>query len=393
MPWNNNSSGNGGGPWGSGGGSNNNGNNPWGNGSGGGGGRGPGGGGGQEPDLDELVRRLQSWLRGSMGGGGGSGGSKGGKGGGGGIFGVIIGAGALIAVLLASVYQIGPGEAGVVQRFGEFDRTTGPGLRIKLPYPIETVQIEDVLQIRDITIGANSPQEGLMVTRDENIVDISFTVQWQIDSARVEDYVFNVRNQAIMVRAIAESAMREVVGTSDLEPIITGGRDEVAQRAEEILQQTLDNYEAGIAIVALNLQEASPPGNVIEAFQDVISADQDAERNALEATAYANRIVPEARGDAVRLLEEARAYREQVVAEAEGQAARFNSIYAEYVLAPEVTRQRMFLETMERVLGRSDLMIFDQSGAGNGAVPYLSLDTLGRSRGPVSEAAGSGQGG
>jgi membrane protease subunit HflK len=389
MPWNDNSSGGGGGgPWGSGGCGNNNGQNPWGRGPNGGG-RGPGGGGGQEPDLDELVRRLQNWFRGLMGGGGGGGrGSKGGKGGG--ALGVIAAIGAAVVVLFASVYQVGPGEAGVVLRFGEYERTATPGLRFKLPFPIETVQIEDVTTIRDVTLG-DTPQEALMVTRDENIVDISFTVQWQVDPANVRDYLFNVRDQEETVRATAESAMREVVGTSDLQPIIGNGRDEVADRAEQILQETLNSYQAGIRIVGLNLQESSPPGEVIAAFQDVISAAQDAERNALEATAYANRVVPEARGDAVRLLEEARAYREQVVAEAEGQADRFNSIYTEYAVAPEVTRQRMFLETMERVLGRSELIILDQSG--NGAVPYLPLDRLGERRGPASQAAGSGQGG
>ncbi len=387
MPWNDNSSGGGGGgPWGSGGGGNNNGQNPWGRGPNNGG-RGPGGGG-QEPDLDELVRRLQAWIRGMMGGGGGGRGSKGGKGGGGAL-GALVAIGAAVVVMFASVYQVGPGEAGVVLRFGAYERTTTPGLRFKLPFPIETVQIEDVTTIRDVTLG-DTPQEALMVTRDENIVDISFTVQWQVDPANVRDYLFNVREQQDTVRAIAESAMREVVGTSDLQPIISGGRGEVATRAEAILQETLDLYEAGIQIVGLNLQEASPPGDVIAAFQDVISAAQDAESNALEATAYANRIVPEARGDAVRLLEEARGYRDQVVAEAEGQADRFNSIYTEYAAAPEVTRQRMYIETMERVLGRSDLMILDQA---NGAVPYLPLDRLGQSRGPASQAAGSGQGG
>jgi len=288
------------------------------------------------------------------------------------------------------VYTVGPGEAGVVLRFGEYARTTGAGLRLKLPYPIETVQIEDVTRIREVNIG-NTPQEALMVTRDENIVDISFTVQWQVDPANVRDYLFNVRNQDDMVRAVAESAMREVVGTSDLQPIIGGGRAEVAKRAEDILQSTLNLYQAGIQIVGLQLRESAPPAEVIEAFQDVISAEQDAERIALEATAYANQVVPEARGTAVRLIEEARAYRDQVVAEAEGQADRFNAIYAEYALAPDVTRERMFLETMEQVLGRSDLIILDQSG--NGAVPYLPLDRLGQQRGEVNRSAGSGQGG
>ena len=384
MPWNDNAGG--GGPWGSGGGGQNN-NNPWGRGPNGPG-RGPNGGG-QEPDLEELVRRFQQWLGGKGPRGGGRGGS--GKGGsGGGIVGVV---GALIVVgviTAASVYQVGPGEAGVVQRFGEYVRTTGAGLRVKLPYPIETVDTVNVTEIRSVTIGT-TPQQALMVTRDENIVNLSFTVQWQVDPTRVRDYVFNVRDQARMVQTVSESAMREVVGTSDLQPIIGTGRGEVAQRAEEIIQETLNLYEAGIQVVGLQLQEAAPPSEVIAAFQDVISADQDAEANALQATAYANRIVPEARGDAVRLLEESRGYRDQVVAEAQGQADRFNAIYQEYALAPEVTRERMYLETMEQVLGRSDLIILDQDG--NGAVPYLPLDQLGRNRGEANRAAGSGQGG
>ena len=384
MPWNDNAGG--GGPWGSGGGGQNN-NNPWGRGPNGPG-RGPNGGG-QEPDLEELVRRFQQWLGGKGPRGGGRGGS--GKGGsGGGVVGVV---GALIVVgviTAASVYQVGPGEAGVVQRFGEYVRTTGAGLRVKLPYPIETVETVNVTEIRSIKIGT-TPQEALMVTRDENIVDLSFTVQWQVDPTRVRDYVFNVRDQRAMVQAVSESAMREVVGTSDLQPIIGTGRGEVAQRAEEIIQDTLDLYEAGIQVVGLQLQESAPPEDVIAAFQDVISAEQDAEANALQATAYANRIVPEARGDAVRLLEEARGYRDQVVAEAQGQADRFNAIYDEYAQAPDVTRERMYLETMERVLGRSELLILDQNG--NGAVPYLPLDQLGRNRGDANRAAGSGQGG
>ncbi|WP_440959298.1 FtsH protease activity modulator HflK [Oceanicaulis sp. LC35] len=383
MPWNDNAGG--GGPWGSGGGGQNN-NNPWGRGPNGPG-RGPSGGG-QEPDLEELVRRFQQWLGGKGPRGGGRNGSgKGGSGGGiVGVVAVLIGLGVITA---ASVYQVGPGEAGVVQRFGEYVRTTGAGLRMKLPYPIETVETVNVTEIRSITIGT-TPQEALMVTRDENIVDLSFTVQWQVDPTRVRDYVFNVRDQRAMVQAVSESAMREVVGTSDLQPIIGSGRGEVAQRAEEIIQDTLNLYEAGIQIVGLQLQESAPPEGVIAAFQDVISAEQDAEANALQATAYANRVVPETRGEAVRLLEEARGYRDQVVAEAQGQADRFNAIYNEYAQAPDVTRERMYLETMERVLGRSDLLILDQNG---GAVPYLPLDQLGRNRGEANRAAGSGQGG
>lgn len=375
MPWNDNSNNGGsGGPWGPGGGGNKNNNNPWGNGP-----RKPGGGGGGggEPDLEDLLRGLNNFLGGLFGGGKGTGqgSGKGGKGGGA-ILGLIIGVGLLVLVAFTSLFQVGPGEAGVVLRFGEYTRTSGPGLQLKMPYPVEQATVVDVSEIRTLTIGENE-REALMVTRDENIVDISFTVQWQIDPQRVQDYLFKVRDPEEMVRRVSESAMREVVGTSDLEPIIGLGRDEVVERAEEILQITLDLYESGVLIVGLQLREAAPPTDVIAAYQDVIQAEQDAERNALDATGYANRIVPEARGDAVRLLEEARAYRDQVIVEAQGEADRFVSIYDEYAQAEEVTRRRMFLETMEQVLRNSELIILDGQG---GAVPYLPLDRLGQSR-------------
>jgi membrane protease subunit HflK len=193
------------------------------------------------------------------------------------------------------------------------------------------------------------------------------------------------------VKSVSESAMREVVGTSQLEPLITTGRAEAAQRARDVIQATLNDYAAGIQILDVQLSESSAPASVIDAFRDVDAARQDATRLELEAQRDANRIVPEARGEAARLLQQAEGYRDQVVAQAEGRAARFNSIYTEYVQAPEVTRQRMYLETMEQVIGRSDLIILDQDG--NGAVPYLPLDRLGQNRGPVISGAGSGQGG
>ena len=390
MPWNDNSGG--GGPWGSGGGSNNN--NPWGNGQRPGGGRGPGGGG-NEPDLEELVRRFQSWLGGLGGGGKGSGGGRGGGKGSGGLISVIV-AIAAIAFLVTPgnlYYIVGADQAGVVLRFGEYARTTRSGLQFKLPWPVETVLLPAVTTTNEVEVGAVDA-ESLMITEDENIVDVDFVVQWRVDLTYpdgVRDFLFNVRDPQGTVKAVAESAMREVVGTTELQPIITTGRAEAAQRARDIIQTTLGSYNAGIQILEVQLSESSAPANVIDAFRDVDAARQDATQVELQAQRTANQIIPEARGEAARMLEQAQGYRERVIAEAQGQADRFNSIYAEYAEAPDVTRQRMFLETMERVLGRSELIILDQNGAG--AVPYLPLDQLGRNRGPAATASGTGQGG
>jgi membrane protease subunit HflK len=395
MPWNDNSSGGGGGPWGSGGGSNNNGQNPWGRGNGGPGRGGPGGGN-QEPDLDELVRRLQDWVRGLMGGGGGGRRTKGGKGGGGGFgLSAILGLALIVFVVWPGnlYYIVSVEQAGVVLRFGEYARTSREGLHFKLPYPLETVLRPNVTETRSTVVGATEA-ESLMLTEDENIVDVDFVVQWRVDlgyAEGVRDFLFNVRDPEGTVKSVSESAMREVVGTSELEPLITLGRAEAAQRARDVIQATLNDYAAGIQILDVQLSESSAPASVIDAFRDVDAARQDATRLELEAQRDANRIVPEARGEAARLLQQAEGYRDQVVAQAEGRAARFNSIYTEYVQAPEVTRQRMYLETMEQVIGRSDLIILDQDG--NGAVPYLPLDRLGQNRGPVISGAGSGQGG
>ncbi|MCW5725703.1 MAG: FtsH protease activity modulator HflK [Maricaulaceae bacterium] len=389
MPWNDKSGGNGG-PWGSGPGGGRDPNNPWGR----PGGQGGGGGGGQEPpDLDELIASMQRGLRRAFGGGGrGSGGGKGGgKGFGASGLGMIL----VLAALLwvgwpnSGWYQVRPEQAGVILRFGEYQRTTGPGFHLKLPWPVETVLLPEVTTVHSIIVGVNPrtgqtvAQEALMLTRDENIVDINFTVQWRVDYGNperpdgVRDFLFNVRRPEAAIKAVAESAMREVVGSTELEPLITRERQNVARRVRAIMQETLNSYNTGVQILEVQLQKADPPGEVIEAFRDVIAAAQDAERLALDATAYSNRIIPEARGDAARELQNAQGYRDRVVAEAEGQAARFNSIYDEYRLAPDVTRRRMFLETMELVIGRSDLLILDSGG---GAVPYLPLDRLGQDR-------------
>ena len=376
MPWNDNAGGGGGGPWGSGGNGGRDRNNPWGQNGGGGGGR-----GGQEPpDLDELVGKLQDGLRGMFGGGGsGRSGKSGGSGGS--IFGAII-----IALVIGfgviiwpgrAVYQVQPEQVGVVLRFGDYVRTAPPGLNLKLPWPIETVELPNVTETRTISIGANNIAESQMLTRDENIVDIAFEVQWRVDTANIDDFVFNVRDPESAVRAVAESAMREVVGTSDLVPIITTARAEVSQRTREVMQETLNEYQAGIQILQVNLERSQAPQSVIDAFRDVDSAAQDAERARLNATAHANRVIPQARGEAAQITQQAQAYRDSVIAEAQGDADRFVAIYDEYALAPDVTRRRMYLETMEQILGNSELIILDQEG---NAVPYLPLDQLGRNR-------------
>ncbi|MEA1942661.1 MAG: FtsH protease activity modulator HflK [Pseudomonadota bacterium] len=375
MPWNDNQGGSGGGPWGSGGGNNNQ--NPWGR-------RPQGGGGGDDgPDLDEVVRDMQRKLRGLFGGrGGGNGGGGGKKGGGASAFGF-----GFILLIIAVVwfvmpgsgwYQVGPQQAGVVLRFGEYSRTSSPGFHFKLPTPIETVTLPEVTTTNTIEIGQGS--EGQMLTRDENIVDLDFSVQWRVDLSYpdgVRDYLFNVRDPQGAVRAVAESAMREVVGTSDLQFIITDGRSEVSVRARELLQSTLDEYEAGIEVLQVNLRNAQPPERVIEAFRDVDVAEQDAERARLNATAHANSVIPAARGEAAQLTQAAQAYRDSVIAQARGDAERFISIYDEYAQAPDVTRRRMYLETLELVIGRSDITILDGQA---GAVPYLPLNELGQNR-------------
>jgi membrane protease subunit HflK len=378
MSWNDNKGGDGGGPWGSGGG--NNGQNPWGN-------RPQGGGGQEPPDLDELVRQMQRNLRGIFGGGGGKG-SDGSGGSGGGVFGF-----GLVLVIIGLVWIGMPGsgwyvvdgrEVGLVLQFGEFKRTTQPGLHFKLPSPIETVEIVEATENQTVEVGfrgpRNVPQESLMLTRDENIADVHFTVQWRVDWPNTEqfdqgvrNFQFNIIDHEVTVRAIAESAMREVVGSTNLEPLQTTARAEVVERARLLMQLTLDEYGSGIRVLEVQLEKADPPAEVIEAFNAVVAANQEAQQRVFDATAYANRLIPEARGDATRRIRQAEGYRDSVIAEAQGEADRFEAILDEYLLAPEVTRRRMYLETMERVLSNSELIILDGEA---GAVPYLPLDQL-----------------
>lgn len=380
MPWNNQN-----------GGSRGNGNGPWGPSGGGGGGPwgGPprgGGGGNTPPDLEELLRKSKQGLKNVLPGGGGRGPASGANR-------AIIAMALVAAVLFAGYYfftfRVQPDEQGVVLRFGKSHRLALSGLNFRLPPPFETVYLPKVTRVNRITVGYRSNDDGrgrtqdvteesLMLTGDENIVDIDFTVLWRISNA--SDYLFNIQNPEGTVKDVAESAMREVVGRSDIQPILTQARQVTENDVQELMQATLDSYKAGILISQVQMQQVDPPSQVIDAFRDVQAAKADQERKQNEAQAYANKVVPEARGQAAKILESANAYREQTVQEARGQADRFTKIYQEYKLAPEVTRQRMFLETMERVFGGTDKIIIDQS-SGSGVVPYLPLDQLNRRSG------------
>ncbi|MBL4757259.1 MAG: FtsH protease activity modulator HflK [Rhizobiales bacterium] len=375
MSWNNQSGGsgggNGGGGWKSGGG----GGGPW-------GGGGQGGQGPTPPDLEEMLKRGQERLKSLLPG---SGGSIGGKG-------FIILAAVLVLVWLGSgFYRVQTDQQGVVLRFGEFVKTTAPGLNYHLPYPIETALTPSVTNVNRLDVGVRGgstrnsaagrdvPEESLMLTGDENIVDVDFTVFWVVRDAA--DFLFNIQNPVSTVKAIAESAMREVVGRANITPLLTSDRPIAEAEVQELMQTILDEYGAGIQITQVTLQKVDPPSQVIDSFRDVQAAKADQERARNEAQAYANQVVPEARGAAARVVQEAEAYRERSVADAQGQADRFLKIYEEYAKAPEVTRQRMFLETMERVFGGMDKIIIDDAAGGSGVVPYLSLNELNRNRG------------
>ena len=365
MPWNTQ----GGGPWGSGGGKG-----PWGSGP-------QPGSGPTPPDLEEILRRSQDRLRRVL-----PGGSMGNKG-----FALI----ALAAVALwglSGFFRVEPDELGVVLRFGKEVREVQPGLNYHLPYPIETALTPKALRVNKIDIGMrlvddvrrggtmtrDVPEESLMLTGDENIVDVDFAVLWKVKPTGVGDFLFNIQNPEGTVKAVAESAMREVIGRSDIEPILTGARQTIETAVHGLLQRTLDQYGAGIEVRQIQLQKVDPPAQVIDAFRDVQAARADLERSVNEAQTYANTVVPEAKGRAAQIHQAAEAYRSQTVAEATGQAARFSKIYDEYKKAPDVTRERMYLETMERVLGGSDKVIVDQGAGGTGVVPYLPLSELSR---------------
>ena len=356
-------------------------------------GQGPTGGGTGGPDLEDILRRGQDRLRQLL-----PGGSMGGRG-------FLIGGLVVLALWLASgLYLVEPDEQGVVLRFGRFVELTQPGLNYHLPYPVESVETPKVTRINradvgmrgalgDATVGRGSavrdvPEESLMLTGDENIVDVDFTVLWRIKNAA--DFLFNIENQESTVKSVAESSMREIVGGSQLSPILSQGRAQTEAAVQELMQQVLDSYGAGIEITQVQSQKIDPPAAVIDSFRDVQAARADQERLQNEAEAYANQAIPEARGTAAQITEAAEAYRNSVIADARGQASRFNAIYQEYHLAPAVTRERMFLETMERVLGGAEKVVIDQ-GVGSGVVPYLPLGELGRRGGAPANSEGGQQ--
>lgn len=385
MPSNNS-----GGPWGGGGGNRGSGND-------GGGGRRPPGGGGQPPipELDEIVRRGQERLRVLMGGkGGGSTNGRGPLGAGGGG----IGRGGVMLILLAAVglwvfssfYRVDTSEQSVELFLGKYYQTGQEGLNFA-PWPVVTKEILSVTRenTEDIGVGAGlRAEQGLMLTGDENIVDIDFQVVWNISDA--QRYLFNLAEPRDTIRAVSESVMREIVGRSLLSPILNRDRGVIAAELEELIQATLDSYNSGMNVVRINFDKADPPGEVIDAFRDVQAAEQTRDTLEKQADAYANTVLAQARGESARLLQQAEGYRAQTVNQAQGEASRFVSVFDEYAKAPDVTRKRLYIETMERVLGNVDKIIIDEGvGGGQGVVPYLPLNEL-RKSGTQSDAATSG---
>lgn len=359
-------------PWGSGGkGSGGRGNSPWGS---GGGNRGNQGGGRKPPqtDIDNVIKGFKNKFggRGPVQGGG-SGGPSGL-----GVPAIILAAG-VVMLAISCFYTVDQQEEAVVLRFGEYQRTAPSGLNFKFPFPVENVIKRKTREVQQINIGGNAAASE-MLTGDENIVDIDFSVLWRINN--LQAYLFNVDDTDVAVKAVAESAMREIIGKNNLEGIITTERLKVTADVKELMQATLDEYEAGVVIVEVQLQKADPPGEVVEAFRDVVNAAQDAETVINQATEYSNKVIPEAEGTAAKIVQDAEAYKGRVTAEANGEAERFRLIYKEYKAAPRVTRQRMYLETIEDVYKDSSKIILD-SGAGSGVVPYLSLDELKRKSG------------
>jgi membrane protease subunit HflK len=353
----------GGNPWGGGGG-----NNPW-------GGRDRGGGGPSAPDLEELLRRSQERMRRMLPGGFGSGRT-------------LWAIAGLILLLwgVSGFYRVQPDEQGVELLFGRYVKTTQPGLNYWFPAPIGDVIKPKVTQTNQITIGFRGsgnnvrevPQESLVLTGDQNIVDVKFVVQWRISNAG--DFLFNMRDPEVTVKVAAESALRDVVGRNPLQSVLTNQREVIAQEARDQLQAIMDGYKAGVTILDLRIQNADPPKEVIDAFNDVQRAKQDQERLQNEALAYRNDVVPRAKGEAARMVQAAAAQKEQLIKEAEGQAARFTAFYQTYVANKDITTRRMYLEAMQEVLARANKVIIDEEGKGSGVVPYLPLPEIQQKR-------------
>lgn len=376
--------------------SNGNSNGPW-----GGGGRGSGGDDGEKnpgrrppagqkppqiPEIDEMVRKGQEHLRVLMGGRGGGGGNSGGSGNGGfgrGTIGLIAVA-ALVFWTFTSFYSVKTEEKSVELLLGAYSSTGESGLNFA-PWPFVTKEILAVTRENTEEIGVGrgvQSDAGLMLTGDENIVDIDFQVVWNISDPA--EYLFNLAEPNDTIKAVAESAMREIIARSNLAPILNRDRGAIAQELQELIQKTLNSYNSGVHIVRINFDKADPPTEVIDAFREVQAAEQTRDTLEKQADAYANQVVARARGESARQLQEAEGYRAQVVNEAEGEASRFLAVYQEYVKAPDVTRKRLYLETMEKVLGNIDKIILDtNTEGGQGIVPYLPLNELRRSSDPA----------
>lgn len=363
MPWSNQSGGGGGWKGGNGG--------PW--------GQGPSGpSGGQSPDLEEMLRKGQDRLKQAIPGGGGNKLMW--------VFGLL----ALVGFwLMNSFYTVAPEEEGVVLRFGEYVRSTPPGLHFII-WPIETVETPKVQEENQLNFGLSSrggSPEGLMLAGDQNIVDIKFTVLWKISDA--QKFLFNVNDPERLVRVVAESAMREVVGRTQGDQVRTQGRLEAQNQVLALIQGTLDSYDTGIRITGVKLEKADPPPTVIDAFEEVQRAEQNQNKFIREAEQYRNKLLGEARGEASKIVEDAKAYKARVVNEADGEAQRFVSVFEEYSKAKDVTRKRLFLETLEDVLSNSNKVIIEQGQSGSGVVPYLPLPEVAK-RNKESQAQSTG---
>jgi membrane protease subunit HflK len=379
MPWQN--QGGGGGPWGGGGGGGGGGPSPW--------GRGGGGGGIQPPDLEELIRKGQDRFKKLMPGGGASPRAI--------ALVVVVG----IAVWLASgFYRVQPEEQGVAMIFGRFVGTTQPGLNYNLPAPIGHVEKPQVTRLHRVEVGfrPDAPagrgaarrdviQESLMLTGDENIIDIQFVVFWRIKDAG--EFLFNIRNPEQTVKNASEAAMREVIGKSNFEFARTQGRGKIQDETKALIQHILDTYTAGILVAQVEMQKVDPPRSVIDAFRDVQAARADKERAVNEAQAYFNEQTQRAEGEVEKVVREAEGYREAKIAEATGASQRFLSVYEQYKQEKDITRRRMYLETMEEVLSGMDKVLIEPS-SGGGVVPYLPLNELTKPRPPGSRPAPSG---
>ncbi len=344
------------------------------------------------PDLDELLRNLNAKLNGLFGRKGGGqppvrgndGGPKVSSGGAWLLIGLVF-----LIWLASGFYIVDASNRGVVLRFGKFHETTQPGPRWHLPYPIETVEIVNLSQVRTVEVGYRTTvkskvlKESLMLTDDENIIDIQFAVQYILKSP--EDFLFNNRDTDDSVLQAAETSVREIVGKSKMDFVLYEGREQVAAQATKLMQEILDRYKTGILVSKVTMQNAQPPEQVQAAFDDAVKAGQDRERLKNEGQAYANDVIPKAKGAAARLIEEASGYRQRVVANSEGEAARFEQVLVEYQKAPNVTRERLYLETMQQVLESTSKIIVDQKAGGS--LLYLPLDKIMQGNPPATQGA------